>query len=144
MEPIDSFTNEWAFLSNFFYAPIPFPDSNIPANTVEAYFQAYKTLDPMERALILSSPFPAVAKKIGRKATIRSDWEQIKLQVMLNAVRLKFGEYPDLAEGLLSTGDRELIEGNTWGDRIWGKVNGEGANWLGQILMQVRKELRNG
>lgn len=143
MDPIDSFTNEWAFLSNFFYTPIPFPDSYVPANTVEHYFQAYKSLDPDERTLILSSPLPAVAKKIGRKVTIRSDWEQIKFQVMLNGVRLKFGLYPELAEGLLSTGDRELVEGNNWGDRIWGKVDGEGANWLGQILMQVRKELRS-
>ena len=48
----------------------------------------------------------------------------------------------DLAEKLLATGDEELVEGNDWNDRIWGKVNGQGENRLGIILMKVREELR--
>jgi predicted NAD-dependent protein-ADP-ribosyltransferase YbiA (DUF1768 family) len=53
-----------------------------------------------------------------------------------------------MAEKLLATGDRMLIEGNTWGDRRWGCVQAQdgtwrGRNWLGEILMQVREELRS-
>jgi predicted NAD-dependent protein-ADP-ribosyltransferase YbiA (DUF1768 family) len=35
-----------------------------------------------------------------------------------------------------------LIEGNTWGDKFWGQVKGEGANYLGRLLMKVREELQ--
>ena len=38
--------------------------------------------------------------------------------------------------------DEYLEEGNNWGDKVWGTVNGEGENNLGKILMRVRKELR--
>lgn len=44
---------------------------------------------------------------------------------------------------MLATGDAYLEEGNTWGDRIWGTVNGSGANRLGVILMQIRAELKD-
>lgn len=37
--------------------------------------------------------------------------------------------------------DEHLEEGNTWGDTIWGTVDGVGENRLGKILMRVRDEL---
>ena len=86
---------------------------------------------------------PSVAKRKGRKVTLRNDWEEVKFWVMLGVCSAKFTQNKDLAEQLLATGDEELIEGNTWGDRTWGMVNGTGKNWLGKILMQIREELRN-
>jgi hypothetical protein len=59
-------------------------------------------------------------------------------------VRDKFNRNPDLRAKLLATADAYLEEGNTWGDQIWGVYNGQGTNWLGKILMQVRTELRSG
>jgi predicted NAD-dependent protein-ADP-ribosyltransferase YbiA (DUF1768 family) len=56
-------------------------------------------------------------------------------------VRLKFSTHQELRERLLATGEAELIEGNTWNDTFWGVCKGEGQNWLGKILMEVRKEL---
>lgn len=56
-------------------------------------------------------------------------------------VREKFVQNPELAQKLLSTGSAYLEEGNTWGDKVWGTVNGSGANQLGFILMRVRDEL---
>ena len=55
----------------------------------------------------------------------------------------------ELAEKLLATGDEEVVEGNTWHDRYWGrckcvKHEGECLNWLGRILMRVRADLRKG
>lgn len=142
--PIQKFDGtEYWWLSNFAYSPIPYPNDRI-ANTVEAYFQATKTLDPLEQDKILAAPFPAQAKRLGRKVTLRDDWETIKLQVMLNALRWKFHPdvHPNLVKALLETGDRALIEGNQWGDKFWGQVAGEGLNWLGRLLMRVREELR--
>ena len=72
---------------------------------------------------------------------MRSDWNNIKTAVMLTLIRQKF-QLPNLRKKLLATNDIYLEEGNTWGDRIWGTVNGEGENRLGKILMQVREEIR--
>ena len=61
---------------------------------------------------------------------------------MLDVVRAKFDQHPDLAQKLLATGDEELVEGNDWGDIYWGVYKGRGNNMLGKILMRVRAELR--
>ena len=61
---------------------------------------------------------------------------------MLDVVRAKFDQHPDLAQKLLATGDEELVEGNDWGDIYWGVYKGHGKNMLGKILMRVRAELR--
>lgn len=73
---------------------------------------------------------------------MRPDWEEVKYDVMYEIVKAKFIQNPDLKEKLLSTGDEYLVEGNHWGDRTWGQVNGVGKNWLGKILMKVREELK--
>jgi ribA/ribD-fused uncharacterized protein len=89
---------------------------------------------------IRSALTPGKAKRLGRKVTLRANWELIKIDVMLDLVRQKFQD-PDLAWMLINTGDAELIEGNHWGDKFWGVCNGEGENHLGKILMQVRDEI---
>lgn len=61
---------------------------------------------------------------------------------MREAVRAKFRAHADLRAELLATGDEELIE-NAPGDYYWGcGADGSGKNRLGQILMEVRAELR--
>ena len=60
---------------------------------------------------------------------------------MYMALWEKFSD-PYLREMLLDTGDEELIEGNWWGDQYWGVCNGVGKNRLGNILMLIRKNIR--
>jgi predicted NAD-dependent protein-ADP-ribosyltransferase YbiA (DUF1768 family) len=74
---------------------------------------------------------------------MRPDWEKIKVQTMRELVTLKFTD-PQLAELLLATGDALIKEGNRWGDTFWGVDlrNGQGQNILGQILMNIRSNLR--
>ena len=50
---------------------------------------------------------------------------------------------PQLRQMLVDTGDEELIEGNTWGDVIWGVYKGVGTNWLGKLLMEIREKAKN-
>lgn len=129
----------YAFLSNFYVSPIIYQDCIYP--TVEHAYQSAKTLIWTEKRKIRSAKTPALAKKYGRAATYRSDWEEIKDQVMLDCLRLKFHQ-EDFKQKLLATGDTELIEGNTWKDVYWGVYNGKGKNMLGKLLMQVRKEMK--
>jgi len=66
---------------------------------------------------------------------------------MLEVLRRKF-LHAELAQKLVATGDRYLVEGNTWGDTFWGMATKdgklEGDNVLGDCLMQVRKEIKAG
>lgn len=89
---------------------------------------------------ILSCP---EAKRLGGRIPIRHDWEQVKLDVMETILRDKFTRHADLQAWLLDTGDRELVEGNTWNDRFWGVCGGIGENHLGRLLMKIRAELRS-
>ena len=60
---------------------------------------------------------------------------------MYSVCKAKFTQNTDLLKKLLDTGDAELVEGNTWGDRVWGVCKGEGENRLGKILMRIRGEI---
>lgn len=141
---INVFDGEFAFLSNFYHSPIS--DGEITYPTVEHYFQAMKTPSVEEAVGIAAAPTPGRAKRLGRHCTLRPDWENIKIDVMRDALRLKFA-IPELREKLLATGDEELCEGTTWHDRFWGictcdRCGGRGENHLGQLLMEIRKEIK--
>lgn len=133
-EVIDSFTDDYFFLSNFYECPVLFLGYNY--NSSEAAFQAQKC---PERAKEFTNLSPDKAKKLGKTVKLREDWESVKDSIMLEVVRSKFIQNEDLFKMLIETGDVELIEGNWWGDKYWGVCNG-GKNKLGKILMQVRKE----
>jgi ribA/ribD-fused uncharacterized protein len=77
----------------------------------------------------------------GRQVQARPDWEQVKVGIMEQLVRLKFTTHSSLRDQLLATGDAELLEGNTWKDTFWGVCRGQGRNELDKILMKVRSEL---
>lgn len=139
MDKIDSFKGNYYFLSNFYEAPVTYDGLSFANN--EAAFQAQKCVESKDRVKFCSLN-PSEAKKLGRRIELRKDWEDVKVKVMTEVVRCKFYQNPDLADKLLATGDAYLEEGNTWGDRIWGTVNGQGKNLLGGILMTVREELR--
>ena len=142
---INNFDGEFAFLSNFAVSPIIYENKTWP--TVEHIFQAMKTLDNTEREIIRLSATPGKAKRLGKKVTLRPEWESVKKSVMLTCVKLKFSQNSELKEKLLSTNDSLLIEGNNWHDNTWGNCSCEkcehiaGQNLLGKILMQVRSEL---
>ena len=140
---IKNFEGEYAFLSNFYFSPMII--DNVVYTTNEHYFQAMKSLNPKERQAIVLAHTPGKAKHLGRKVSLRKDWEDIKEEVMLTGLRHKFSN-PELRKKLLATGNEELIEGTTWHDNYWGicdceTCGGQGKNRLGKILMQVREEL---
>lgn len=132
------FFNEFEFLSNFVPARVKLDDVEYP--TVEHAYQAAKTTDQKQRGLVKLAVTPGQAKRLGRRVTIRDDWESVKEDVMLDLLRQKF-QYPQYKKDLLETGDAYLEETNYWNDEYWGVCNGKGKNRLGTLLMKVREEL---
>lgn len=126
------------FLSNFY--ELSFMWRGRFAESAEHHFQAAKTDDEEHKWKILHARSPGMAKRLGRKAPLRDDWDETRLSIMESIVRTKF-QNPNLRVALIATGDRELIEGNWWGDTYWGMCKGVGENHLGKILMKVRAEL---
>lgn len=191
-QPILTFAGAFRFLSNFSPSPIEIPvalvgdelraaaqavRNNIPigAPTVEHAFQALKcrSLDWYVEIMLASSATRArqIGKRILPKDQVRADWDAVRVDVMRCLVRLKFATvsplHDELRARLLATGERELVEGNTWGDYFWGAVPRgaafpasraypvaavhagsatvyDGHNWLGQILMERRSAIRAG
>jgi hypothetical protein len=139
---IECFDNEYRFLSNFAPAYVMFDEQSYV--TVEHAYQAAKSSDPAERALIGAALTAGKAKRAGRRVRIlRSDWEQVKEKIMWTLLRQKFATQP-YRNMLVATADAELVEGNDWGDTYWGVCDGKGLNRLGILLMQVRAEIWRG
>jgi hypothetical protein len=143
MKIIDKFVGEFEFLSNFSYVPggIRLEDDNFRYRDVERAYQASKTFNLDQRIEIRDATTPGKAKRLGRLTTLRSDWNDVKLNVMVDLLCQKFTN-SELRQKLLATEDAILIEGNTWGDTFWGVCKGVGKNHLGKILMAIRKELQ--
>ncbi len=102
---------------------------------------------------------PSESKKITKanKDKIRPDWnDNFKYRVMAGIIRLKIRQNPDAKEDLLGTGNMEICEdADEYASknptkiqieemRRWGKYKGEGQNWIGKILMDIRTELQQG
>lgn len=147
----------FGFLSNFHPAPLELDGESWP--TAEHYYQAQKSFDPAYRQAIRAADTPAAAKRLaaapgqvtrapGQSWFVqngqepRADWPQVKLALMRRVVQAKFAQNPKLAARLLATGTAALIEDSP-ADSFWGiGRDAQGQNWLGQILMAVRQELR--
>jgi ribA/ribD-fused uncharacterized protein len=136
---IDCFKNKYSFLSNFYPCEVLY--DGIKYRSAEAAFQSAKTTN-MDKRMSFVNMLPNQAKKEGRKLSLREDWEEVKYNIMLEIVRNKFKWNKNLKEKLIATENAELIEGNWWGDTVWGVCNGIGSNYLGKILMQVREEIQ--
>ena len=139
---IMSFRGEYSFLSNFYEGKV-FTYKGLKFNNTEAPFHAEKC---WSRAKEFEMIRPLQSKRLGRRVLMRKDWDQIKDRVMYDVCYAKFTQDPVLKAKLLATGNRELVEGNTHGDRCWGMTcsNGVwiGENRLGKVLMKLREDLR--
>ncbi len=137
--PIAGFVDEFRWLSNFWPSPIEVDGTTWP--TVEHAYQAAKTLDRDQQQSIADCATPGRAKRAGQRVTLRPDWDDVCLDVMARLVAAKFDQHPDLADRLVATGHRPIVEDNRWGDTFWGVTDGVGHNHLGRILMAVRDRL---
>jgi len=145
VESIKSFSGyAHGFLSNFHPVSVVLDGETYPS--VEHAYQAAKTLNIFERRVIQNATTAGKAKRLGGLlASIRPDWNDVKISVMRDLIRQKFdytdAAHADLCSRLLRTYDAVLIEGNYWKDYFWGVCDGIGQNWLGQLLMERRDQV---
>lgn len=79
-----------------------------------------------------------IADVLRKYGYVDKEWENKRVKIMIELLLQKFGSEEIMAR-LEKTEDKELIEGNSWNDTLWGVCNGKGRNILGIILMEIRK-----
>jgi ribA/ribD-fused uncharacterized protein len=143
----NSFIAEWAWLSNWWPAPVRLPMQGVVYRfpSTEAAYQCARQPDRSEefvRPYLTATP--RQAKFYSHQRPTRDDWNDVKLDAMRAITRAKFRQHPDLAAKLIATGRRRLVHLAAWRkpDRFWGvDADGRGENWQGRIIEEIRAEL---
>lgn len=168
-EPILKFRQEFGYLSNFHVLKNKIHYLGYDYISVEAGYMAQKCDDiAWKQYCSTISPHgnaQSEMKKAAYKVDLVKDFRDKQLKIMLDLLRLKFRNNPELANKLVATYPRMIMEGNVWNDRYWGATipkqnlsdNVEleklyekfpqysyvGQNYLGRLLMKVRDDLLN-
>jgi len=150
-------SKEYGFLSNFYLTK--FNEGKINFNMSEQYMMYKKAKlfkDEKTAQKILDADTALGCKKLGRtvKNFDEKTWDENKVAIVTEGLRLKFTQNEDLKNKLLATEDKILAEASPY-DGIWGigidketalKRKPEewtGKNLLGKALMKVREEIKN-
>jgi len=134
-------TGEFGCFSNF--SNHPFEVDGVRYKTSEHFYQAAKAINDKDRQKILSAKTPKECKKIANSIERRDDWENVKFDIMLKALRAKVASYEFMGPKLLATGNEEIAEDSPY-DAEWGLgKDGKGKNLLGKAWMEIRNELKN-
>ena len=73
----------------------------------------------------------------------REDWDDVKISIMEELLRLKIKQNPYVKKKLLQTEDYMIVEDSPKDD-FWGwGPNRNGQNNLGKLWMKLREELKN-
>ena len=116
----------------------------------EGLYQALKfPKDPVRQARIANQRSGMEAKKEAyRQGNVRSDWDGVRVDAMAYTLAVKLAQHPAaFGEELLSTKRLPIVEmsrrDDFWGAKPnQGETTLEGTNMLGQLLTDLRDELR--
>lgn len=139
--------NNKSRLSNYYECKVCF-DGRV-FGSAEAAYHSMKFTEPAIRNKFVGLT-PDQSKELARSMPIRSDWEQVKFEVMFAVLKAKFSRNILCRKSLMQTYNCILIENTTgWHDKVWGKCfcpvcKGEGANNLGIMLMKIREMIKEG
>jgi type I restriction enzyme, S subunit len=119
--------------------------------TSEALYQACRFPHRPELQKIIigqKSPMTAKMKSKPYRGDSRPDWDKVRVEVMWWCLRVKLAQHWEkFGNLLLSTGDKCIAE-ESYRDQFWGAkpINSEtlvGSNILGQLLTQLREQLKS-
>ncbi len=122
----------------------PFKLDEYEWQTVEHYYQAMRFKDEADRKKVSTAHTVEQARKLGKAwfKPKRKDWKQIRSTVMTRALYTQCQIYSDMADALLETGDKNLVESSLY-DYYWGcGRDRRGENQFGKVLMNIRVKLR--
>jgi ribA/ribD-fused uncharacterized protein len=132
-EPLASYSKHGFELDGFYWP------------SVEHYFQAMKFNSTAYQTRIREAAHPDEAYQLGNKwfKPKRRDWKKVRETIMTRGVYIKCKTHPKVAEALLATGEKKLIENSLY-DYFWGcGRDRRGKNAYGETLMRVRSKLRD-
>ena len=152
-----AFFGKWSPLSNFH--PCKFKVQGQEFNCAEQYLQHSKAMffnDDETAYKIMLAKSPAKMTALGHRVKHykQEDWEVNALEIVERGIWAKFSQNPKLAQYLLKTADKQLLEANGkggyWGTtlslkdpEVLSQVEYSGDNSLGKILTRVRNNLKN-
>lgn len=142
------------FPSIFEYYGVQFKNSE--AALMYAKAMIFDDLDHAIEILNTENHDPRTVKKIGRKVVGYDDsvWAEHRYELMVDILKSKFSQNPDMLEILLSCEGKIIVEASPY-DGIWGiklhwsddkvliESNWNGENLLGLALMEVRDYFLN-
>lgn len=115
--------------------------------TTEALYQSIKFNDQNIQQQILNAKSPMQAKMISRyyDVDVRSDWQNIQVDVMRFCNQLKFIQHLDIMQKLINTKSEQIVQYDRTPNSFWGRntYTGDGKNMLGHVLMDLRETLTN-
>lgn len=112
--------------------------------TVEHYYQAslFSNAQLQEQIRQQPSAQAAIAFTKWRFFQKKRGWKKLRQVLMTRAVYTKCKTYPAVADELLATADKKLVENSAY-DYFWGCGRDRRAeNTYGVVLMNVRSKLR--
>jgi ribA/ribD-fused uncharacterized protein len=135
---------KYYWCSNFYVAPIE-DDDGLTYKTTEHYYQAHKFPVGSESfEKVRTAKSARECADLGRTLPVDDikKWDEVKDDVMRQALEYKFTQHQDLFEQLMSTGNEEIIEASPM-DGYWGwGPDHNGRNQLGKELMELREKYR--
>lgn len=134
-----SFSGNLDFLSNMYMCDIALPSGRV-YTCAESYYLSFKTTNLEIRKKIHDERMNGYEVKAlfkNKPFLIRPNWNDIRLQIMINVLIRKF-ENKTLRFKLQNIDDSLLVEHNTWGDTYYGICNGKGENYLGRALKYIK------
>jgi ribA/ribD-fused uncharacterized protein len=144
-------TERYGGLSNM-AGGYPLSINGIRVLTSEALYQACRfphRPDVQKMIIGQASPMTAKMKSKPHRKDSRPDWDAERVKIMRWCLRVKLVQHwEQFADLLLSTeGDQQIVE-ESYRDQFWGAkpIDSEtlcGANILGQLLVELREQLRD-
>ena len=111
----------------------------------EQAYQHKKAVNMMEyetARMIMNTRSAFDAKQIGNNITTDSKWKKAKCDVMAEILSCKADQNTRFVDELVNTGTEELVEDTS--HPFWGRGrNNSWQNMLGQLLMDLRRELND-
>lgn len=138
---INFYTPNFFVFNNFSAHAIEYQGEFYP--TSEHAYQAAKCIDPNGRKAIRDARSPLQAKTLSNenyKSARDPDWDQKKVAVLEEILRVKLAQHPEAQEALRASGHEDIVEDSPT-DYFWGEgADGSGLNMLGKLWMKLRRE----